>query len=272
MVALNVWPTDGADGSVATEARWRKMGRHWAPTGVVPVGGLLKPTLAGTTLTVQDGAAWVDGHFAELLGSQVLTVTANGIVVVRFDPAANTAQLVYRDGVSTPAQDPNGVYEMPIAQIVGGVLADRRPVGPTGIQVGQAGWTLVPTGVWTRPIWGTAMKMRDVGGSWLPANSTNVTVPQAGLYSIDVTVGFASGPVGQQRVTVLLINDNPPANASFTASATALPLSANDTWMQIHHQQQLAAGDRIGIRLYQDGGASLSATTCYLTTLRLADA
>ena len=128
MVALNVWPTDAADGSVANEARWRKMGRVWASSGVVNTGGKLAPSLAGTALTVADGAAWVDGHYAELLGSQVLTVTANGIAVVRFDPAANTAELVYRDGVSTPAQSPTGVYELLIAQITGSALVDKRVV------------------------------------------------------------------------------------------------------------------------------------------------
>ena len=125
MPAMNVWPTDGADGSVATEARWRQRGRLWAPSGVV--GGLF-PTLAFPNLTVTAGAAWVDGHFAELLGNQVLTVTANGLAVVRFDPAANTAELLYRDGVTTPAQDPNGVWELPIAQITGSVLKDVRPI------------------------------------------------------------------------------------------------------------------------------------------------
>lgn len=136
MVAMTVWPTDASDGSVATEARWRKMARHWAPTGVAPgVGGELKPTLAFPNLTVADGAAWVDGHYAELLGSQVLAATANGIAVVRFDPAANMAELVWRDGVTTPAQSPTGVYEMLVAQVTGSVLVDRRAMagGSTGV-------------------------------------------------------------------------------------------------------------------------------------------
>lgn len=145
MVAMNVWPTDAADGSVANEARWRKMGRHWAPTGICPgVGGDMKPSLAGTNLTIQAGAAWVDGHFCELLGSQVLTVTANGLAVVRFDPAANTAELLYRDGVSVPAQSPTGTFEMPVALITGSVLKDRRPVA------GTTAWeTLTLAGSWT---------------------------------------------------------------------------------------------------------------------------
>jgi hypothetical protein len=132
MVALSVWPTDAADGSVASEARWRKMGRYWVPSGVLAgQGGELAPSLAFPNLTVQSGAAWVDGHYAELPSNQVLTVTANGLAVVRFDPAANTAELLWRDGVSTPAQSPTGTWELPIAQTIGSALTDRRElVGP----------------------------------------------------------------------------------------------------------------------------------------------
>jgi hypothetical protein len=138
MVALNVWPTDGADGSVATEARWREMARLWAPSSVCAgVGGELAPALAGTNLTIADGAVWIDGHFAELTGSQVLAVTANGLAVVRFDPAENSAELNYWDGVSAPYQDPNGAWDLPIALITGGALVDMRqrsrPV-PSGLE------------------------------------------------------------------------------------------------------------------------------------------
>lgn len=129
MVAMNVWPTDAADGSVATEARWRKMGRAWTPSGVIAGQGLdMLPSLSGTNLTVRSGACWVDGHYCELPGNQVLTATANGLAVVRFDPAANTADLLYRASVSAPAQDPAGTYELPIAKITGSALADWRPL------------------------------------------------------------------------------------------------------------------------------------------------
>jgi len=181
MVAMNVWPTDGADGSVATEARWRKMGRHWAPTGVLPgVGGMMKPSLAGTALTVLDGAAWVDGHFAELLGTQVLTVTANGIAVVRFDPAANTAELVWRDGVTVPAQSPTGVYEMLIASVTGSVGTDRRTIArlgsaiPTGVDVFR---NSVPLNAqWSTFAWAPSDVIRNAGW-WNSAAPTKFTVP-----------------------------------------------------------------------------------------------
>lgn len=131
MAVMDVWPTDGEDGSIATEAKWRKMGRLFAPDSVVAnAGGELALSLAGTALTVQSGAVWIDGHYAELAGSQNLTVTANGLVVIRFDPAANIAELVYRDGATVPEQNPNGIWEMVIGSVSGSVLTDSRNILP----------------------------------------------------------------------------------------------------------------------------------------------
>ena len=200
MVAMNVWPTDGAAGSVATEARWRKMGRLWAPSAVAAgIGGELKPTLAGTNLTIADGACWVDGHYAELLGPQVLTVTANGLAVIRFDPAANSADLVYRDAVTVPAQSPTGTWELPIAQIVGSALVDVRAFHssvPTGIALytvltadatlgtTNLAWILIP---WPAPT------VND--GNWVPASNA-WRVPRTGWIEVagSLVLDFAAAP------------------------------------------------------------------------------
>ena len=181
MVAMNVWPTDAADGSVATEARWRKMGRVWAPSGVVAgQGGELAPSLAYPNLTVQAGAVWIDGHYAELTGSQVLTVTANGLVVVRFDPAANTAELLYRDGATTPDQNPTGTCEQPIAGITGSALTDRR--GPLLSLTPGAGLTQTGTipPITTPPSSGRGTKVCDHSrdGSVLPLVSSRRHSPR----------------------------------------------------------------------------------------------
>lgn len=127
MVAMNIWPTDGAAGSVANEARWRAMARHWAPSGIAAgVGNEMAVSLAYPNLTVQAGAAWVDGHWCELTSPQVLAVTSNGLAVIRVDPVANTAELLWRDGATTPTQVPNGTWELPIAKTTGNVLTDLR--------------------------------------------------------------------------------------------------------------------------------------------------
>ena len=75
MAELTGWPTDGAEGSVSSEARWRKMARLWAPSGVAT--GLV-PTLGSGVINVTAGAAWVDGHYAELTSPASESSTANG--------------------------------------------------------------------------------------------------------------------------------------------------------------------------------------------------
>lgn len=127
MAMLTVWPTDAGDGAVTSEARWRKMARLWTPTGVVRgAGGEMVPSFAAGSLTVKAGACWVDGHYAELDGDQVLAAAVDGLAVVRFDPAANTCELLFRAGATTPTQTPGSVWELAIAYVAGGVMGDRR--------------------------------------------------------------------------------------------------------------------------------------------------
>lgn len=164
MVAMNTWPTDANNGSVANEARWRSMARMFARTGVLPNGGVdeLTPSLNYPALTIKPGACWVDGHYCELTSEQVLTATANGTAVVRFHPADNTAELLWRDGVSVfdptevvdttgltlPWQNGAGPWEMPIARTVNQALTDMRTftgyaaetpfsLAPQGMNAGQ---------------------------------------------------------------------------------------------------------------------------------------
>jgi len=130
MVAMNVWPTDGAAGSVATEAKWRSMARAWMASGVIfGTGSELGCTAyAHPNATIAAGAAWVDGHFCELAAPTVITCTANGLIVVRVTPATNTAELVYRDAVTQCQQTPTGVFEIPVLKITGSVNQDARAI------------------------------------------------------------------------------------------------------------------------------------------------
>lgn len=133
MPDLTVWPTDGADGAVSSEARWRKMGRLWVPSGVdmSPLGigggsGALAPTLAaGPTINVAIGGCWLDGHYAELTTPASVPATATGLLVVRFTPADNHAELLYRDAATVPTQT-LATWELPIAKMTAGTMSDLR--------------------------------------------------------------------------------------------------------------------------------------------------
>jgi hypothetical protein len=135
MGVLEGWPTDGAEGAVSTEARWRAMARLWAPSGVVSgQGGELAPVLGAGVIDVAAGAAWVDGHYCELGSAASEPVTANGLLVIRFTPADNLFELVFRDGITTPTQS-DAIWELPIARVTAGVMVDLRRI----IAVGGAG-------------------------------------------------------------------------------------------------------------------------------------
>ena len=140
MADMSGWPTEGAEGAVSSEARWRAMARLWAPSGVV--GGYLgdlAPSLAAGSITVQAGAAWIDGHYAEILTSTTFTSTTTGLVVARFTPANNHFELIYRDGATTPTQT-DATWELPIARITSSALYDTRNVlGPGGSSTQRIG-------------------------------------------------------------------------------------------------------------------------------------
>ncbi len=136
MPDLTVWPTDGADGSVSSEARWRKMARLWVPSGVA--SGLAPALIAGPAITVQPGAAWLDGHFAELSSVQTVPSTANGLLVLRFTPADNRCELLWRDGAGLSPTRTDPTWELALAQTVAGAMYDHRAaalLAPSGAPI-----------------------------------------------------------------------------------------------------------------------------------------
>jgi len=135
MPDLTVWPTDGADGSVSSEARWRAMGRLWIPSGCATPNDLVPTLVAGPTINVTAGACWMDGHFAQLTAPASVNVTANGLLCVRFTPADNHAELLYRDAATVLTQtDPT--WELPVARMVAGAIQDIRWIANPSGEVG----------------------------------------------------------------------------------------------------------------------------------------
>lgn len=124
MPDLTVWPTDGADGSVSSEARWRKMARLWVPSGVA--NGLVPTLAAGPTINVTAGAAWLDGHFAELTAPASMAASANGLLVARLTVGDNRCELVYRDGSGLSPTQTDPTWELPIASMGAGAMFDLR--------------------------------------------------------------------------------------------------------------------------------------------------
>lgn len=139
MALLTGWPTDGADGSVSSEARWRAMARQWLGSGVLRgVYSELASAYAAGAITTQPGGVWIDGHYAELTAVANTPATANGLLVVRFTPADNKFELLFRDGVTVPTQT-TATWELPIALMSAGAMVDSRPF--SGPYSGSGGMT-----------------------------------------------------------------------------------------------------------------------------------
>ena len=150
----NYFPFDTAPGNNASSARWRLMARLWCGSGVVP--GYLSsfaPTLAGSVITTQSGAAWIDGFYGEMDESKTFTTSGNGMLVARMDPTAEQILLMFIPGQTTPTQSPTGLYEVPIARVTSGALVDIRQFisgggTPAGVMwdyggaTAPAGWLL----------------------------------------------------------------------------------------------------------------------------------
>jgi hypothetical protein len=82
---------------------------------------------------VLDGAAWVNGEYCALTAQTALPATANGLVVVRYTAAGSTAELLYLDAATVPTQT-DALFELVVAQVTAGVLADMRGlVTPPGV-------------------------------------------------------------------------------------------------------------------------------------------
>jgi hypothetical protein len=150
------FPFDPGYGATANAARWRKMAQLWAADGVLAnYLNQLNATLAGSTLTVQSGAVFIHGYYAELQNNQTFTMGTNGTLVAQVNFANEVVALVYRDtitdyGAGGFEQDTN-VWEIPIWGISGGntLLDLRNLVNPAnGLRwvANQQGATTIPTG------------------------------------------------------------------------------------------------------------------------------
>ena len=156
------FPFDPGYGASANAARWRKMANLWMADGVLanyPLGAAatvsqLYATIAGTTVTVQPGAVFIHGYYAEITTSQTFTVGTNGTIVAQVNYANEVVALVYRDtvvdyGSGGFEQDAN-IWEIPIWGVSGGttLLDLRNLINPaTGLRwwTSQPGSTAVAT-------------------------------------------------------------------------------------------------------------------------------
>jgi hypothetical protein len=140
------FPFDKGFGASANSARWRKMAQLWCPDGVLqnyPTGvstvTQLFATIASNTVTIQPGAAFIHGYYAEVMAPQnVVSVTGNGTIVAGVDLVNEICSIYYKSG----ATDYSGytqslsLWEIPLWLVTGGAtLTDLRTfiIGGQGV-------------------------------------------------------------------------------------------------------------------------------------------
>lgn len=123
----NYFPFDQGAGATATPARWRSMARYFYGSGVIASYlNALRPSQSGGIVTIQPGAAWIDGFYGENDAAKTLSVSGNGMVVARMDPNARSIAFVFVPNQTTPTQTPTGIYEIPLWNVTGATGTDIR--------------------------------------------------------------------------------------------------------------------------------------------------
>jgi len=258
-VVDNYFPFDTGSGATATSARWRLMARLWYGSGVVPSYlNALRPSLAGSVVTIQTGAVWIDGYYGESDSPKTVGVTGAGMVVARMDPTARSIACFFVPGQTVPTQNQNGIYEIPLMSITGTTTLTPKDIRqfsaptPTGpiharacrVAAYPTSTTLVTYGFDTIS-WGTGF----AGGIF--------TCPINADYLISAQVGFATTAANQWCNIWLCKNgvgqtwggspDSTIANAAYTAQATdIIPCVVGDT-LSVQHQYSTAGlSGRVG--------------------------
>jgi hypothetical protein len=121
------FPFDTGPGAQANPNNWRMMARLFSNSGVIRgYLGSLACSQAGSVVTVQQGAAWIDGFYGESDGTKTVAVSGNGMVVARMDPTARTITFVFVPSQTVPTQSLTGIFEVPLWQVTGTTGRDIR--------------------------------------------------------------------------------------------------------------------------------------------------
>jgi hypothetical protein len=136
------FPWDKGFGAPASSANWRKMAQLWSLDGVlINYNQMLAATLAGSQVTINPGAVFVHGYYAEVVSAQTINVGVNGTVVAKADLVNENCLIYYKDQAidySGYEQDASA-WEIPLWLVSGSTLIDLRTWIGCGAGAGWAG-------------------------------------------------------------------------------------------------------------------------------------
>lgn len=241
------FPFDTGPGATATPANWRQMARLWYGSGVVPGNqNQLVCTIAGTTVTIQPGAVWVDGFFGTSLSNKSVTgVSGTGTIVARLDV---TNRQIYFMFVPTVVQNPAANFDVPLYSVASGVLTDVRQfcnADPQKIARGR---------VHRKNAWNTSGAITtygfdtiDYGTNW--SGTTTFICPYAADYLCIAQLGYVPTTVGAYYNIRLLKSSGGVATLMAWSGTPSTASAANgDTMTQVQDIVPCKAGDSLYIQ------------------------
>jgi hypothetical protein len=212
------------------------MAQLWQTDGVFAnVANPLNASLAGTTVTVQPGAAFVHCYYGEVQAAQAITgVGTNGTVVAQVDFNAQTMQILYRDGVvdygpsaSTNYQQDTNKWEIPLWLVSGITLIDLRTMISAG--AGCAWWNTAagPITVATSATVQTNLLTLRVpyAGKAVIRGELLLTYPDASQAQTATCQLIYQYGVGDQQVSPAIVPTTPGGGPAGQPTTEALSLS-----------------------------------------------
>ena len=163
--------------------------RLWYGSGVVPgFLGALAPSIAGSVVTLQPGAVWIDGYYGEVDSPKTVGVSGNGMVVVHAWIPQRQIAVYFVANQTVPTQNQSGIYEVPIMAVTGASGRDIRqfsaptPGGPIRAKVARVGNFLTPS-TYTTLAFDTAVYGTGFAGGvyTCPINADYLVSAQAGI-------------------------------------------------------------------------------------------
>lgn len=227
----NYFPFDGTGpGATATAARWRLMARLWSGSGVVPLFlNSLRPSIAGSVVTIATGAVWIDGYYGEIDAPKSVSVSGNGMVVARMDPAARQIALYFVANQTVPVQNLTGNYEIPLMQVTGSTGKDiRQFAAPIGTPVHARAFR---AGVWSSATTTYTFGFDSIsyGSGFTVGAAAFFTCPINGDYLVTAHAGYIAAAVGQWYNLFLCKNGSQVAWSNNHAALVGQYLTVNPT-------------------------------------------
>ena len=233
------FPFDPTFGAPANAFRWRKMAQLWQADGVRANWlSSLVATQAGLTITLQTGAVFIHGYYAELTSATTnhpwpvtFTGTQNGTLVAQANLGTSNEniQLVYRDGVmdygsggSNFAQDTTQdrtIWEIPLWQMQNGTLVDLRTMINPG---GDISW-------WAQTSLGGPLSIgtgaTNPGGAGSTQQMLTARVPYAGsaLLTGTMLLTFTDLSIAQNAICQLIYQQGVAGEQSPATPGTTPP-------------------------------------------------